>query len=159
MADGNLYNIAFAVHTGMVTVRDHYVSFGYTLSLDGGDADIQAVKISGSGNETLPDFSDTAAFPVTELNTFLPGIASYGFLIGENTGLEYIDPETGSAVDQNHAGASALLTQGLSCRDCHTASSAETFDPPNAGGFNGGSMETLVPQRGGVNTVTPLPPE
>ena len=28
MADGNVYNVAFAVHTGMVTVRDHYVSFG-----------------------------------------------------------------------------------------------------------------------------------
>ena len=159
MADGNIYNIAFAVHTGMVTVRDHYVSFGYTLSLDGGGADIQAVKMSGSGSATLPDFSDTGSFPVTELDTFLPGIASYEFLNGDNVGLEYIDPVTGSAVDQNHAGSNALLTQGLSCRDCHTVSSAEAFNPPNAGGFPAGAMELLVPQRGGVNTPTPIPAE
>ncbi len=157
MTDGNIYNIAFAVHTGMVTVRDHYVSFGYTLSLNGGDADIQAVKIAGSGSATLPDFSDTDTFPVTNLDTFLPGITSYAFLIGENTDLEYIDPATGSAVDQNHAGASALMTQGLGCRDCHTASDSETFAPLQEGGFFSGSMETLAPQRGGVNTQTPIP--
>ena len=141
----------------MVTVRDHYVSFGYTLSLSGGDADVQAVKMSGSGSDTLPDFSNTDAFPVTELNLFLPGITSYAFLIGENVGLEYIDPATGSAVDQNHAGATALLTQGLSCRDCHTVANTEAFDPPQAGGFPSGAMEALVPLRGGVNTMTPLP--
>ena len=159
MADGNVYNTAFAVHTGMVTVRDHYVSFGYTLSLGGGDADIQAVKISGSGSATLPDFSDANAFPVTELNTFLPGITSYEFLNGDNAGLEYIDPATGSAVDQNHGGSSFLKTQGLSCRDCHTVSSMEAFNPPSAGGFPAGAMEVLVPQRGGVNTPTPIPPQ
>lgn len=158
LADGNVYNIAFAVHEGMVTVRDHYVSFGYTLSLNGGDADIQAVKISGSGRSTLPDFSNTTQFPVTDLNLFLPGIASREFLLGENVGLEYIDPATGAAVDQNHVGASALLTQGLGCRACHTAANDEVFDPPQTGGFFGGAMETLVPQRGGVNTPTPLPP-
>ena len=159
LADGNIYNIAFAVHTGMVTVRDHYVSFGYTVSLSGGDADIQAVAITGSGSDMLPDFSDTGSFPVTELDLFLPGITSYAFLLDENVGLEYIDPATGTAVDQNHAGSSALLTQGLGCRDCHTVSSLETFNPPNTGGFNAGAMETLVPQRGGVNTQTPIPPQ
>jgi hypothetical protein len=158
LADGKVYNIAFAVHTGMVTVRDHYVSFAFTLSLGGGAADIQAVKISGSGN-TLPDFSDTASFPVSELALFLPGITSYAFLNGDNTGLEYIDPVTGLAIDQNHAGAGGMVTQGLGCRDCHTVSDDETFDPPNPGGFSSGSMETLVPQRGGVNTQTPIPPE
>ncbi len=152
LADGNIYNIAFAVHTGMVTVRDHYVSFAYTLSLGGGDADIQAVQVSGS---TVPDFSDTDAYPVTELDLFLPGITSYEFLIGENTGLEYIDPATGSAVDQNHAGASSLA-QGNSCQDCHGIREGAAFTPAN-GGFNGGSMEALVPQRGGVNTQTPIP--
>lgn len=157
LADGNIYNIAFAVHTGMVTVRDHYVSFGYSLSLNGGDADIQAVRIAGSGSGTLPDFSDTATFPVTDLNTFLPGISSYEFLIGENTGLDYLDPATGTAVDQNHGGAGGLMTQGLGCRDCHTVTSAETFSPPNSGGFNAGAMDALVPQRGGVNTQTPIP--
>ena len=155
LADGNVYNIAFAVHTGMVTVRDHYVSFAYTLSLNGDDAEIQAVKIAGSGRGTLPDFSDTGAFPVTELNLFLPGITSYEFLIGENTGLEYIDPATGSAIDQNHAGAS-LLAQGNACRDCHTVREDSAFLGTN-GGFNGGAMEALVPLRGGVHTPTPIP--
>ena len=159
MADGNVYNIAFAVHTGMVTVRDHYVSFAYALSLGGGDADIEAVKVSGSGSGTLPDFSDSGSFPVTELNLFLPGITSYEFLIGENVGLDYIDPSTGVAVDQNHVGMTALLTQGLSCRDCHTVSSIEAFNPPNVGGFPAGAMEVLAPQRGGVTTPTPIPPE
>jgi hypothetical protein len=159
LADGNIYNIAFGVHSGMVTVRDHYVSFAYTLSLDGGDADIQAVKIGGGGSDNLPDFSDTAMFPVSELNLFLPGIASYEFVNGDNAGLDYIDPATGAAVDQNHAGADALTTQALGCRACHTAATAETFAPPQAGGFFGGSMESLVTLRGGVNTQTPIPPE
>ncbi len=159
LAGGGVYNIAFAVHTGMVTVRDHYISFAQTLSLNGGDADIQAVKVAGSGSAALPDFSDTTTFPVTELNLFLPGITSYEFLKGDNAGLEYIDPGTGSAIDQNHGGSSALLTQGLGCRDCHTVSSTDMFDPPNAGGFNAGAMETLVLQRGGVNTPTPIPAE
>lgn len=157
LANGNIYNIAFALHKGMVTVRDHYVSFAYTLSLNGGEADIQAVKISGSGSGTLPDFSNTNQFPVTELNLFLPGITSYEFLNGDNEGLEYIDPANGSTIDQTHGGASFLLTQGLGCRDCHTASSAELFNPPNAGGFFAGPMETLTIQRGGVNTPTPIP--
>jgi hypothetical protein len=158
LADGGVYNIAFAVHTGLVTVRDHYTSFAYTLSLNGGDADIQAVKIAGSGRDTLPDFSDEGTFPVTELNLFLPGITSFEFVTGENVGLDYVDPDTGNSVDQNHAGATALLDQGLSCRDCHTVTAAETFNPPNPGGFSAGPMETLVLQRGGVNTPTPIPP-
>jgi hypothetical protein len=92
---------------------------------------------------------------VTELNLFLPGITSYEFLIGENTGLEYIDPATGSAIDQNHAGAS-LLAQGNACRDCHTVREDSAFLGTN-GGFNGGAMEALVPLRGGVHTPTPIP--
>jgi hypothetical protein len=159
LADGGVYNIAFAVHSGMVTVRDHYVSFTQTLSLEGGDADIQAVKIAGSGRETLPDFSDTATFPAIDLNLFLPGITSDEFLIGENAGLVYIDPVTNLPVDQVHFGANALINQGLGCRDCHTAAASEPFAPVNPGGFNAGSMETLVPLRGGVNTPTPLSEE
>ncbi len=157
LADGNVYNIAFAVHTGMVTVRDHYVSYAYSLALNGGTADIQAVNIAGSGSGTLPDFSDTATFPVTELDLFLPGITSYEFLIDENVGLEYIDPATGVAIDQGHGGAS-FLAQGNSCQDCHAVREGAAFTPAN-GGFPAGAMETLVPQRGGVNTQTPLPPQ
>jgi Ethylbenzene dehydrogenase len=157
LADGKIYNIAFAVHTGMVTVRDHYVSFAYSVSLNGGDADIQAVKVSGSGTGNLPDFSDTTAFPVTQIDLFLPGITSYEFLIGENSGLEYIDPSTGEAVGQIHPGASGLAN-GNSCRDCHSVRENEDFTAAN-GGFASGSMEEHVPERGGVFTPTPLPPE
>lgn len=158
LADGNVYNVAFAVHIGLVTVRDHYASFPQTLSLGGGGADIVAVKLAGSGRETLPDFSDTQQFPVTELNLFLPGITSYEFLIGQNTGLTYIDPATDEAVDQAHGGATFTLEQGLGCRDCHTVANTDTFTPVQLGGFPAGAMETLVPQRGGVNTPTPIPP-
>jgi len=158
LADGNTYNIAFAVHVGMVTVRDHYVSFPMTLSLGGGAADIQAVKLPGGGRDTLPDFGDTAQFPVTELNLFLPGITSYEFLIGENADLTYVDPATDDAVDQSHSGATFILLQGLGCRDCHTAATGDTFAPVQQGGFPSGAMETLVPLRGGVNTPTPIPP-
>ena len=157
LADGGVYNIAFAVHTGMVTVRDHYVSFPMRLSLGGGAADVQATKLAGSGRDTLPDFSDTEQFPVLELNLFLPGITSYEFLTGESADLTFIDPATDAAVDQGHAGAN-FIQQGLGCRDCHTAASSDAFAPVQTGGFNAGAMETLVPQRGGVNTPTPIPP-
>lgn len=155
LADGNVYNIAFAVHKGMVTVRDHYVSFPFTLSLNGGAADIQAVKISGSGRDVLPDFSNSSQFPPTDIDLFLPGITSYDFVTGQNAGLEYIDPATGSAVDQGHGGAT-FLAQGGGCRDCHGVREGAAFIPAN-GGFPAGAMETLVPQRGGVTTPTPLP--
>lgn len=158
LADGNVYNIAFAVHIDMVTVRDHYISFPMTLSLGGGTGDIEAVQVAGAGQGTRPDFGDTAQFPVKELNLFLPGISSYEFLIGENSGLTYIDPATDQPVDQLHTGATFILQQGLGCRDCHTVASSETFVPVQPGGFPAGAMETLVPLRGGVNTPTPLPP-
>jgi hypothetical protein len=158
LADGNIYNIAFAVHIDQVTVRDHYTSFPMTLSVGGGAADIQGVKVDGSGRSGAPDFDDATLFPITEVNLFLPGITSYEFAIGENMGLTYIDPATDQAVDQLHAGATLILQQGLGCRDCHTAASSETFSPPQQGGFPAGAMETLVPLRGGVNTPTPIPP-
>ena len=146
LAHGNIYNVAFAIHTGMVTVRDHYVGFPMTLSLGGGDADIEAVQVPGSGRDTLPDFSDTDAFPEKDVNLFLPGIASLEFLKNENIALVYLDPNNGNnPVGQVHPGAGGMAA-GLGCRDCHTA----------VGG--GMSMEVLVPRRGGVNTVTPIPP-
>ncbi|MFH1109519.1 MAG: ethylbenzene dehydrogenase-related protein [Planctomycetota bacterium] len=158
LADANVYNIHFAVHVGKVTVRDHYVSFSYTISLNGGAADIQAVKVAGNGRDAVPDFSDTSQFPVTELNLFLPGITSWEFLTGENTDLTFVDPATDETVDQFHGGATFILQQGLGCRDCHTAATGDTFAPVQQGGFNAGAMETQAPQRGGVNTPTPIPP-
>jgi hypothetical protein len=32
LVPGGIYNVAFAIHTGQVTVRDHYVGFAKTLS-------------------------------------------------------------------------------------------------------------------------------
>ena len=72
--------------------------------------------------------------------------------------MTYIDPATDEAVDQSHGGATFMLQQGLGCRDCHTAATGDTFAPVQQGGFPAGAMETLVPQRGGVNTPTPIPP-
>lgn len=145
LADGGLYDIAFAIHTGMVTVRDHYVSFPLKLSMGGGAADVEAVKITGSGRDEgmRPDFSNTTLFPETLIELFLPGITSLEFLLGENEGKPYRDPATGLLVDQVHAGAAALHGGGT-CSDCHTTSGS------------GLSMENLVPQRGGVWTPTPL---
>jgi hypothetical protein len=158
LAHGHTYNIAFAVHTGMVTVRDHYVSFPMKLSLGNGAADIEAVQIPGSGRDVLPDFSDTNAFPEKELNLFLPGITSLEFLKDENVGLVYLDPANGNnPVAQSHGGAFEFAL-GLGCRDCHTAAIGDPFQPPQPGGFFVGSMESLVPLRGGVNTPTPIPP-
>ncbi len=154
LVPGNIYNIAFAVHTGQVTVRDHYVGFAKTLSVGGGPADIVAVQIAGSGRESLPDFSNAEAFPITGINLFLPGIASLEFLLNQNTGLVYVDPVTQQPVDQNHSGASGLLNDQRSCTDCHTAAAA---GEPAPALFNAGSMEDLIPQRGGVNTPTPIP--
>lgn len=157
LAEGGVYDIAFAVHIGKVTVRDHYVSFSYTLSLDGGPADIVATRIGGSGASTLPNWENTGEFPTTRLNLFLPGISSWEYLIGENADLTYVDPNTGLAVTQTHGGATFITQMGLGCRDCHTVTSAETFAPPNAGGFNAGPMETLAGLRGGILHPTPIP--
>ncbi len=153
LVPGGIYNIAFAVHTGQVTVRDHYVGFAQTLSVGGGAANIEAVQFAGAGNEP-PDFSDTGTFPVTDINLFQPGIASLEFLLDQNTGLVYIDPVTDQPVDQTHGGANALLNNARSCQDCHTAAAVGEPPPPL---FNAGSMEVLASQRGGVNTPTPVP--
>jgi MYXO-CTERM domain-containing protein len=66
----------------------------------------------------------------------------------------YIDPVTQQPVDQNHGGANGLLNDGRSCTDCHTAA---TVGEPAPSLFDAGSMEALAPQRGGVNTPTPIP--
>lgn len=154
---GKVYNIAFAVNTGLITVRDHYVSFPMTISLGGGLADIQATYVVGSGKSTPPDFNDTVTYPVTQFDVFLPGITSYEFLTGANTTKTYIDPITGQAVDQSHGGTNGLMSQGLGCRDCHTVKTTDTFDTTKQLGINSGAMEIRVPARGGVHTPTPLP--
>lgn len=159
LSEGRVFDVAFAVHVGKVTVRDHHVSMPYTLSLEGGDADLQAVRITGSGREAGPDFDDATQFPVTTLNLYLPGITSWEFVTNADAAEVFFDPRTSAPVDQNHAGASALLNQNLGCRDCHTVTASETFDPPRPGGFFSGALETLSQQRGGVFDPTPIPQE
>ena len=139
LADGGLYDVAFGLHTGMVTVRDHYVSFPLKLSLGAGAGDVEAEKLPGDAE---PNWS---LIDETKLELFLPGIASLEFLLGENTGKEYLDPATGELVDQVHGGAGGLMS-GMSCQDCHSTS----------GSSPSGSMADLVPQRGGVWTPSPL---
>jgi hypothetical protein len=159
LSDGNVYNVAFAVHTGMVTVRDHYTSFPMTLSLEGDPADIEAVRVPGSGRGLLPDFSDTSTFPEKDLNLFSPGIASLEFLEDKNGALVYLDPNNGNIpVDQSHGGSFGINFMGLGCRDCHTAANGDPYEPTQPGGFDAGSMEFFAPLRGGVNTPTPIPP-
>jgi hypothetical protein len=140
LTDGQLYDIAFGLHTGMVTVRDHYVSFPLKLSLGAGDADVVAEKLDG---DEQPNWGD---IDVADLELFLPGIASLEFLLNENIGKEYLDPATGELVDQFHAGAVGedSLLHGGTCKDCHSTSGP------------GLSMANLVPGRGGVWTQTPL---
>jgi hypothetical protein len=157
LASGGVYNIAFAVHTGQVTVRDHYIGFPMTLSLGGGEADIEAVNVAGTGRVFLPDFSDIETFPVKDVHLFLPGITSLEFTLGENEGIVYIDPVTEEPVDQSHAGASFLGPEGIGCIDCHVAATGDPFEPVRQGGFFAGAMQDLVEQRGGVNTPTPMP--
>lgn len=155
LADGGVFDIAFAVHTGLVTVRDHYTSFPLKISLGGGPGNLVAVKLLGSGRDTLPDFGDLTQFPETNISLFLPGITSEDFLTNQNLGLTYIDPATGRPVNQRHGGASALQA-GATCMDCHTAARNDPF----LGQFDfAGAMEDLVSLRGGVNGPTPLVPE
>ncbi len=144
--DGGVFDIAFGLHTGMVTVRDHYVSFPMTLSLGGGDADVEAVELTGSGRETLPNWGEIGE---TMINLFLPGIASLEFLKGENVGKEYQRYNDPTPVDQIHGGSGSV---GItSCSVCHVVTDAEV-----GGGMGwAGAMESLIPQRGGVWTPTP----
>lgn len=142
LADGTMYDIAFGLHTGMVTVRDHYVSFPLKLSLGAeGAADIVAEKLDGDAAQPNWETIDVAA-----LELFLPGITSLEFLLNGllDSGKEYYnpDPKNLGLVDQEHLGweMPGGLKHGGTCTDCHSTS----------------SMASLVPQRGGVWTVTPL---
>ena len=81
-----------------------------------------------------------------ETVALLMACSAAGTIVYSAFGLVYLDPNDGNnPVGQVHPGAGGIAA-GLGCRDCHTA----------AGG--GMSMEVLVPRRGGVNTVTPIPP-
>jgi hypothetical protein len=101
----------------------------------------------------LPDWDNTERFPVKRIYLFQPGIATWEFLTGKNDtdGKVYIDPVTGKAVEQSHPGDEEVRNGSKSCADCHTVRAVE---PPTA--EEGGPMELLTRQRGGVWTPTPL---
>jgi hypothetical protein len=151
---GGLYDVGFEVHLWEYTTRDHYVSFPQKLSLGpNAKADIQAVRLPGKGTMPLPDWDNTERFPVKRIYLFQPGIATWEFLTGKNDteGKVYIDPVTGKAVEQSHPGDEEVRNGSKSCADCHTVRAVE---PPTA--EEGGPMELLTRQRGGVWTPTPL---
>ncbi len=149
---GNTYEVGFEVHLWEYTTRDHYISFPMTLSLGTG-GDIEAVNISGNGTFPLPDWNNTAMFPVKRVYLFQPGINSWEFLSGQDTAKVFTDPVTGSAVDQAHGGASSLTaaTPTNGCTSCHTVRKVDPAPPV----MNAGSMEALAGQRGGIWSDTP----
>jgi hypothetical protein len=151
---GKSYDVGFEVHLWEYTTRDHYVSFPQKLSLGAkGKADIQAVKILGKGTFPLPDWDNTARFPVTRLYLFQPGISTWEFVTGKNDadGKVYVDPVTGKPVDQSHPGDEEVRDGSKGCAECHTVRAVE---PPTA--EEGGPMELLAPQRGGTWAPTPV---
>lgn len=151
---GQTYEVGFEVHLWEYTTRDHYISFPMTMSLGAGSGgDIEATYFSGIGTYQLPNWDDVATFPSTLVNLFQPGINTWEFLDGSNLadGKVYNDPESGSAVDQSHGGATAVASGSNSCTDCHTVRNSESAPPV----MNAGAMETLTSQRGGVWTDTP----
>lgn len=155
LVPGNTYHAGFEVHLWEYTTRDHYVSFAQSISLGAG-GDIAAVDLRGpgaDGSSTLPDWNDTAKFPVKRLYLFQPGISTWEFLSGANAsaGKVYRDPVTGSNVSQAHAGAS-FVQNGTSCTSCHKVRTAD----PNPPLPIGGAMETIAQRRGGVWAPTPI---
>ena len=146
---GNTYNVGFEVHLWEYTTRDHYVSFPMVLDVGGVSGDVNAVNIAGSGTFPLPEWDDLAAFPMTRVYLFQPGINTWEFLTDANIGKVYTDPVTGLPVDQVHGGAAAVSGGTLACTDCHRVREQD-------GGGAMGSMETLTRQRGGIWADTPV---
>ena len=146
--DGSTYEVGFEVHLWEYTTRDHYVSFPMEMSLTNtaDPNDIEAVKIlAQTGRSVLPDWDDFDTFPSTRVYLFQPGINTWEFLVGDNTGKVYTDPVTGNPVDQDHSGATGVLA-GQPCTDCHTVRKVDGL----------ASMEVLAAQRGGVWADTPV---
>ena len=154
--ENGVYNIAFAVNTGYSSVRDHYVSFPMTLSLGSQGADIVAGKFPGNSFLTKPNFSNTSLFPITTFNVVLPGITSYEFLSGENTGKKYYPAGSSEAIGQIHGGSTALQSADVTCRDCHTINNEPWVG--KAGTYYAGKLSELVLRRGGIYTPTPMQP-
>lgn len=151
---GRVYDVGFEVHLWEYTTRDHYVSFPLKLSVGpNAKADIQAVKLSGKGALPLPDWDDTSRFPATRVYLFQPGITTWEFVTGKNEADDkvYVDPVTGKAVEQSHAGEEEVRSGKMGCAECHTVRAVE---PPTE--EDAGAMETLTRNRGGMWAPTPL---
>lgn len=149
---GNTYEAGFEVHLWEYTTRDHYVSFPTTFSLGAG-GDIVAVDLTGTvdgGPEKALDIN-WDEIPKTRLYLFQPGITSWDFVTGNNTGKTYTNAQ-GQVVDQTHGGSSAVGT-GTPCVSCHNVLASDATVPP-IGDF--GAMEDLTEQRGGIWEDTPV---
>lgn len=152
---GNTYDVGFEVHLWEYTTRDHYVSFPQKLSIGpNAKADIKAIRLSGKGTFPLPDWDNTNRFPVKRIYLFQPGISTWEFVTGDNDakGKVYVNPVTGKTVEQEHPGEEEVRKGEKGCAECHTVRATE---PPTE--EEGGSMEVLARQRGGVWTPTPVP--
>lgn len=106
------------------------------------------MSFPGTGPFGLPNWDDFTTFPSTRIYLFQPGINTWEFLVGDNetNGAVYIDPVTGSPVDQAHGGSSMVASGTLECTSCHAVRKAD--------GAN--SMEELAAKRGGVWSDTPV---
>jgi hypothetical protein len=153
LVPGNTYEVGFEVHLWEYTTRDHYVSFPMTVSLGSG-GDVEAVRISGTGKFTPPDWDDLPTFPPTRVYLFQPGISTWEFVVGENekNAVVYTDPVTGESVEQVHGGSDFVAHGENACTDCHTVRSADPTPPK----LDSGSMELLAGRRGGVWSDTPV---
>ena len=149
LVPGQTYEAGFEVHLWEYTTRDHYVSFPVTFSIGSGDADIQAVSVTGSGPDQGPDWD---AVPATQLTLFQPGISSWEFLNGDNEeqGKQYTNAQD-QLIGQSHAGSSSV-NDGTACVACHNVQDSDA-DPSL---FDAGAMEDLTDLRGGVWEDTPV---
>lgn len=147
LVDGQGYQIAFGLFSDGTGNRDHYVSLPLVLGLGTSTADIAAVKLTTPGQ--LPDFSDTGMFPVTIVECFLPGVASYEYLTGTQT-TPYKIGDMHGGHDEVEKSVGGLATVG--CANCHTVKASD----PRASVVEGGPLETRVMRRGGVIDPTPI---
>lgn len=166
------YDVAFAAHAWNYQWRDHYVSFSQKIYLakessapelcaeaappTSGCTDIIAPYVAGAGGSVLPNWSSIAS---KRLYLFQPGITSWEFLVGELTNQSYYDPATGDPIHVDHPGADEIRDERNGCRDCHVERNEDWTDRPDDPDHNGGSMETRTSTRGGVFSLTPVPPQ
>lgn len=131
---GQLYNMAFAVHDVNRGDNSHHISQTLTLGTNG--SDLTAVPVAQVRS------ADWSAVPATNVGVYQPG----------QVGLQTLqDPS-------QHDGAFGL-SSGLSCGNCHGASSVNTLDQLSKPFVNVGSTAPLsVAVKAVVTDPTPPAP-